>query len=156
MPEEYGGGSWKDGSSQLTSKIVSDGEANPENGVIYNPLLWDSYNEKLTNPVIKDWQEKMGATTAIDFLEKNDQIMTSPGIWFAPEADSTEIATLRTQCSNIIKEYSWKAVFAGSDSEYESLIAEMKEIVTGLGYADIVEVDMAKTMAQREVWDSAR
>ena len=32
----------------------------------------------------------------------------------------------------------------------------MKEIVTGLGYADIVEVDMAKTMAQREVWDSAR
>lgn len=156
MPEEYGGGSWKDGSSQLTYKIVSDGETNPENGVIYNPLLWDSYNEKLTNPVIKDWQEKMGATTAIDFLEKNDQIMTSPGIRFAPEADSTEIATLRTQCSNIIKEYSWKAVFAGSDSEYEGLIAEMKEIVTGLGYADIVEVDMAKTMAQREVWDSAR
>ena len=47
-------------------------------------------------------------------------------------------------------------MFAESDSEYESLIAEMKEIVTGLGYEDIVKVDMEKTMAQREVWDEAR
>ena len=91
MPDEYGGGSWKDGSSQLSYKIVSDGEVNPENGVIYNPVLWDSYQEKLTNPVVKDWQEKMGASTTIDFLEQHDQIMTSPGVRFAPEADYKRI-----------------------------------------------------------------
>lgn len=155
MPEEYGGGSWKDGNSQLSYKIVSEGEVNPQNGVVYNPVLWTSYIESLTNPVVKDWQEKMGALTAIDFLEQHDQIMTSPGVRFAPEADSTEIATLRTQCNNIIKEYSWKAVFSESDSEFESLISEMKEIVTGLGYEDVVQVDMEKTMAQRAVWAEA-
>lgn len=156
MPEEYGGGSWKDGSSQLEYKIVSDGEANPETGIVYNPALWASYNELLTNDVVVDWQTHMGASNSIEFLTEHDQILTSPGVRFSPDPDSTEIATLRTQCGAIIKEYSWKAVFAESDEQCESLIAEMKEIVKGLGYDDVVAVDMESTMSQREAWASVR
>lgn len=156
MPEEYGGGSWKDGSSQLEYKIVSDGEANPDTGVVYNPILWKSYNDMLTNDVVVDWQTQMGASNSIEFLVKHNEMLTSPGVRFSPDPDSTEIATLRTQCGAIVKEYSWKAVFAETDEQCESLIAEMKEIVKGLGYDDVVAVDMESTMSQREAWAAVR
>ena len=155
MPEEYGGGSWLEGSCKLEYKIISAGELNPETGFPYDPGLWDSYAELNTNPVIEDWQSHMDAKNAIDFLEKNDQLMTSPGISFASPSDDTEIATLRAQCKSVLVENSWKAVFADSEEECEQYIQEMISTAKGLGYDDIVAVDKENAQLKRDAWSEA-
>lgn len=155
MPEEYGGGSWLEGSSKLEYKIISAGELNPETGFPYDPGLWDSYAKLNTNPVIEDWQAHMDAKNAIDYLQKNDQLMTSPGISFASPSDDTEIATLRAQCKSVLVENSWKAVFADSEEDCERYIQEMISTVKGLGYDDIVAVDKENAQLKRDAWKEA-
>lgn len=149
MPAEYGGGSWKDGSLQLSYKIVSAGEVNPNTGFTYDPVYWDSYTALTTNDVIKDWQKKMNAKNPVDFLEKHNELLTSPGCSFSPSADSTNISTLRSQCRSAVVEYSWKAVFSNSEAQCEQYISKMISTVKGLGYSDIVAADMKSTMEQK-------
>ncbi len=152
MPEEYGGGSWKDGGSKLGYKFISAGDVNPETGVLYDPTMWDSYAELTTNPAMEKWKEHMGAENAIDFLTQKNELMVSPGISFAPEADSTEIATLRSQVGSVIVENTWKAIFAATDEECEQYIQAMIETAKGLGYDDVYAVDEANAQAKRDAW----
>ncbi|MGI6255974.1 MAG: ABC transporter substrate-binding protein [Acutalibacter sp.] len=152
MPEEYGGGSWLDGSAQFSYKIVSAGEINPDTGYTYDPTLWDSYSELNTNPVLEDWQEHMGASNPVEFINENNQQMTSPGISFVSEPDSTEIETLRSQINSVVIENSWKAVFAASEDEFNSYIDNMIETTKGLGYDDVFAVDKANAEAKRAQW----
>lgn len=155
MPEEYGGGSWKDGGSKLGYKFISAGDLNPETGVTYDPTLWDSYTELTSNPALEKWQEHMDASTPVEFLTKQDEIMTSPGISFTPTPDSTEIATLRSQVGSIVVENTWKAIFSASDEECEQYIQTMIDTVKGLGYDDVFAVDEANAKAKRDAWNAA-
>jgi len=150
MPESLGGGSFRDGYSQLNYRTTSAGEINPENGFPYLHTMWDSYQEINTNPVIEDWQEKMGASNAVEYFTEKNQIVTSAGSGFAAPADSSEIATLRAQCGTIIMDYSWRAVFATDEAEYNSLVKEMQETAIGLGYEDVLAVDMANAEAEKQ------
>lgn len=156
MPEEYGGGSWLDGSCQLNYKIVSSGEIDPRTGYPYDPTLWDSYADLNTNQVLADWQEHMGgAKDADEYINSNGQSMTSPGISFSPEPDSTEIATLRSQVGSVVKEYSWQAVFASSQEEFDQLINTMVETAKGLGYDQVFAVDKANAEMKQAAWKEA-
>ncbi len=155
-PDSYGGGSWKDGASKLSYKIISAGDTNPSTGIAYDPTLWDSYAELFTNPVLQKWQEHMGATTAFQFLTKNNKLMTSPGISFTSAPDSTEISTLRSQVGSVIKENSWKAIFAATEEECEQYIQAMVDTAKGLGYDDVFAVDEARAQLKREAWESVK
>lgn len=152
MPAAYGGGSWKDGGSKLSYKLVSSGDVNPDNGIVYDPTLWDSYLELTSNPVWAAWQTQMGATTPIEFLLDKDEMVVSPGISFSPEVDSTEIETLRAQVKAVIVENTWKAIFAATDEECEEHIQTMIETAKGLGYDELLAVDTAKAQAKRDAW----
>ncbi len=155
MPEELGGGSWQDGSCQLNYKIVSSGEIDPRTNYPYDPTLWDSYAELNSNDVFADWQEHMGASNATEYINSNGQAMTSPGISFTPEADSTEISTLRSQISSVVVENSWQAVFASSEDEFNQYIDTMIETAKGLGYDQVYAVDEANAQAKRDAWAEA-
>lgn len=152
MPEEYGGGSWSDGMTKLGYKLISSGDVNPDTGYPYDPTLWDSYMELNTNPVLEKWQEHMGASTPIEFLENNNEMMVSPGISFSPAADSTEIATLRSQIGSVIVENTWQAMFAPTSEECEQYIQTMIETAKGLGYDQVYAVDEANAQAKRDAW----
>ncbi len=97
----------------------------------------------------------MGATNASEFINSNGEAMTSPGISFAPEADSTEIATLRSQVNSVIVENSWQAVFASSEEEFNQYIDTMVETAKGLGYDDVFAVDKANAEAKQAAWQAA-
>ena len=155
MPEEFGGGSWLDGSCQLNYKIVSSGEIDPRTNYPYDPTLWESYSKLNSNPVLEDWQEYMGASNATEYINSNGQAMTSPGISFAPEADSTEISTLRSQINSVVVENSWQAVFASSEDEFNQYVDTMIETAKGLGYDQVYAVDEANAQAKRDAWAEA-
>ena len=149
MPAEWGGGSWKDGISQLNYPAVLSLDINPETGFTYNFKLWDSVLAANTTPLDTAWQTAMKAKTTLEYLQNNNQIMVAPGCAFIAPAEDTEIATLRGQCKAIIIEYSWKMVFAADQAEFDSLLKEMQTTVKGLGYDKVLAVDMQNAKDQQ-------
>ncbi len=150
MPASYGGGTYKDGRPGLSYKCVSLSEVNPETGYTYTHATWDSYIELTSTEVDKDWQKHMDAKNAADYWKKTDRMCVSVGTDFATPADSTDIATMRSQIGEITKEYSWKAIYADNKDSFDSTISEMRQIVEGLGYDDVVAVDLENCAALKE------
>jgi len=150
VPEEWGGGIWKDGVSALNFTTVITSDINPETGYPYNYTLWDSVIEKNATTLDKDWQAKMGAKTTIEYLQKNNQLMVAPGASYITPMEDSEITTLRGQCRSIIIENSWKMVFAESEAEFNSLLKEMQDTVIGLGYDKVLAIDMKNAKEQND------
>ena len=94
----------------------------------------------------------MGAANAYEYINSNGQMMTSPGLSFSPEADSTEISTLRSQIGSTICQYTWQAMFASTSEECEQLIQTMIDTAKGLGYDQVYAVDAANAQAKRDAW----
>lgn len=155
VPEEWGGGIWKDGVSALNFPTVLPSDINPETGYPYNYLLWDSVLEANKTALDTDWQGKMGATTTLEYLESKDQVLVAPGSNFIAPSEDSEITTLRGQCKAIIVEYSWKMVFSSNENEFNSLLKEMQETVKGLGYDQVLAVDMKNAKDQNTAREAA-
>ena len=154
MPAEYGGGTYKDGGSTLNVDTVLPIDINPETDHPYAYTMWESYLTGNSNPVKEDWMENMGGfNSTVDYLIEHDQILVAPGASYLIPEDTSEISTLRNQVKSTIVEYSWRMVFANNEEEFNTLLAEMQDIAIGLGYEQVLEVDMTSAEdqnAQRE------
>ncbi len=148
MPEEWGGGTWRDGTSQLNFRTVSMIEVNPETGFPYMYTLWDSVLELNATTLDKDWQEHMSALTTLEYLESHDAILVAPGSDYATPPEDSKITTLRGQCKASIVDYSWKMIFAKDEAEFNSLLKAMQDTVNGLGYEEVLAVDMQNAKDQ--------
>lgn len=142
VPDEWGGGSWKDGVSALNYKAVNQLDTHTETGICYTHTLWDSELARNTTTLDKDWKEKMDAETTMDFLEKNNKITVAPGSGYVAAEEDSQITTLRGQCKAAIVEFSWKMIFAKDETEFNSLLSQMQETAKGLGYEEVLEYDM--------------
>ncbi|WP_129789851.1 ABC transporter substrate-binding protein [Promicromonospora panici] len=151
VPADWGGGKYKDGGSALNVSAVLPAEVDPNTGHPYNYKSWPSYLETTANPLTEDWSEHMdGATTTMEYLEENDQLIVAPGSGFAAPTDPAEIEATRNQVKASIVEHSWKMAFAKDDAEFDALLAQMQETVNGLGYEQVLEVDMTNAKAQND------
>jgi len=148
VDEEYGGGNWKDGVSALNFKPVNLEDIDPNTGVPYNWQEWETTLENNKTALDEDWSAQMGADTTMEYLESHDMLLVAPGSSYAvPEADSN-ITTVRGQCKSAIVDGSWKMIFAKDDAEFNSLKKDMQKTAKGLGYDDVLKVDMKNAADQ--------
>ncbi len=151
VPEEWGGGDYADGVSALNVSSVMPVSVDPDTGLPYSYTFWPSFQESTANPLSEDWSAQMdGASTTMQYLEDAGQLTVAPGASFAVPADSSEIETLRNQVKAVIVQYSWQMVFANSDAQFDSLLKELQDTASGLGYDKVLEVDMANAEAQND------
>ncbi|MDO5422469.1 MAG: ABC transporter substrate-binding protein [Eubacteriales bacterium] len=155
VPEEWGGGTWKDGINALNFQTLSLVDIDPNTGEAYNWQMWESTLEANVTPLDTDWQEHMGATTTLEYLEANDMVLVAPGTNFASPEENSNISTIRNQCKSSIVDYSWKMIFAADEAEFDSLLAAMQENVNGLGYEEVLAVDMENAEAQQAAREAA-
>jgi len=142
MPPEWGGGSWGAGTSQLNFQTVIPKDINPNNGYSYDFKLWDSYQEFTLTPVHRSWQQHMGATSTLDYLEANAHYIVAPGTSYIAPAETTEISTLRSKCKAVIVDASWRMIFANSEEEFETLLKSMQNKVLDLGFERVLAFDL--------------
>ena len=151
VPEEWGGGDYADGVSALNVSAVLPIEVDKETGFPYSYTFWPTYQAATANALTEDWAAKMGdATSTMEYLQANDQVLVAPGASYAPPADSSEIETLRNQVKEIVKQFSWQMVFAESEAKFEALRDELIETANGLGYEKVLEFDMENAKAQND------
>jgi putative aldouronate transport system substrate-binding protein len=147
IPDEWGGGKYVDGGNKFSYFIVNRYSVNPETGESYD---WNGWASTLTDPTCVtntdiQWQEKMGAKSAVEWFTKNGKIAIS--VPTAKKVDTTppdDIKSKLDQVGSVIREYSWKMIFAKDKAEFDSLQAEMITKAKGLGYDDVKAFNITK------------
>ena len=150
VPKEWGDGYWSDGISALNYKpvVLTDKD---ENGYPYAYQMWDSVIEMYQNKLDKNWQSYMKADSTMEYLQKNNMLVVSPGCSYTAETEDLELSTLRTQCKNRIVEYSWKMIFAQDEETFYALQKEMQDKVKSLGYDKVLEFDLSNAKEKAKV-----
>ncbi len=113
--------------------------------------MWSSMLAENTTPLDTDWETYAdGAKTTIEWLENKNALSVAPGASYTPPEESSDITTLRNQCKAVIVDSSWKMVFAKDQAEFDSVLKEMQETVKGLGYEEVLKLDMENAKAEAD------
>ena len=148
VPAEYGGGTFKDGICQLNINLVDITSINPELKEPYDWHLWTSYLQDNPTKLVQNWRAAMGALTAKDYFVKNNLIAVNDPIFTgkAPDIMEKTLEQKKGQVASVIRQYSWKMVFAKSQAEFDTLLKDMTAKAKGLGYDEVVKwnIDHAK------------
>lgn len=141
MPDEYGGGLFQDGVNKINNSTLNLSTINPETGEPYDYTMWTSYLENNPNPVTKSWRDAMGELTVKDYVVKNNKAAVQPP-YFSEQARTEEpsgIKQKKAEVGKVIKEYSWKMMYAKDDNEFASLKEKMVSKAKGLGYDEVIK-----------------
>ncbi len=133
-------GTFDDGSFKMNNTTWALDSLNPESalGETYNYKNWASYKASDASDIEQSWIDWAGAETPDEYIKSTDYIL-SPGTTYSAGTHSDELQVVWDQVATCVKDYSWKAIYAESDEEFDSIVAEMIQQATDYGYDQCVE-----------------
>jgi putative aldouronate transport system substrate-binding protein len=151
VPAQYGGGGYQNGISAINTCIMSDLTIDPATGVFFNTAHWPAEIEKNKNQLTNEWAKRFGAANPTEYFLKNKNMTVVMNINADLGKDSTDIQTIRSQCAQILKDTSWQMVFAADQAAFDKLWKDMRTQLDGLGWAQLVKSDTAKSQRKVEL-----
>lgn len=147
-------GTFSDGSSQMNCITWSDDASNPDsNGETYNYLNWESYNQTLNSDIKNDWRTWSGFTTEDQFLDSRKHSVAVGTPW-TQEPRSEELDVIWKQVTKCIKDYSWKAIYAKNNDEFNTIVAEMVKKANDYGYDKCCEFMLDQAAKRKKAEDA--
>ena len=140
IPAQYGGGTFNDGNmSNLNWTALNMSDIDPKTHEPYVGMLWSSNVDasKLNISYTKAYNAKY----IYDYLKKNNQVVVQPGNNYVHLAQGDDIKTTLNLVGSVIKQYSWKMLYASSASEFDSLYSQMVSQANGLGISKVIAFD---------------
>jgi len=141
VPDEYGGGNMADGGDPINGSLEMIADINPDYGVPYDRGMWPQTIADNQTVLSEDWNTHYNAASVLDYLQKSNKIVVSPGNAYVRPAESSDIQTERAQCGDLLKTASWQMAFAGSQAEFDQIWSDLKTQLDGVGYQDVLAVD---------------
>jgi multiple sugar transport system substrate-binding protein/putative aldouronate transport system substrate-binding protein len=127
--------------------IVADVATNPLTKAPYAYSLWPAEIKKAETVQAKEWTAKFGAANMVEYVKKNNMIGIVPNVNVVLDPEPTDIQLTRNQCGNVLKDTSWKMIFAKTDAELNKLWSDMKVQLAGLGWDKLVQYDLQTNKA---------
>ncbi len=147
VPDEWGGGTWKQGTCKLNLQPVLNVEVSPS-GFSYNYTLWNTTIGEYAKSG-ESWQKRMDALDPMEYLIDHGNLVVLPESSFEDTDDKhsqpQEIVDKRAGCRQVIVEYSWKIIRSEREDEKKALLEEMKTQARAAGYEDVAEYDRTVT-----------
>lgn len=142
-------GTFKDGQNQMNCITWSLDAYNPEtDGETYNYQNWTTYSATQKSTILDDWRKKVGKTTTFDYLDSHQHTI-APATTFSMEKRSDSLDVVWKQVTKVIKNYTWKAIYAKNDAQFNSIVKQMQKEANGYGY-DKCCAFMQKQAAKRK------
>lgn len=148
-------GTYKDGNYQMNNTTWSLDATNPESGEKYNYQKWESELNSEVSEIENTWRTDMGFANANEMLE-NSNYSLSLGTEFTKSVKDDELQIIWNQVQTCIKEYSWKAIYAKDDAEFDSIVAEMKSKAEEYGYQKCVEFQQNEAVIRKQCEDAVK
>lgn len=157
MIGDYEGlGSFNDGCLQINNTTWSINASNPDsNGETYNWQNWASTLEQVGNEMEQDWRDYFGVKTVQEYMDKQ-KCTVSPATTFALDSKSDELKTVWETVTDTVVTYSWKAIYANSDAEFDKYVDEMIKLADGYGYDQCVEWSIKQANRRHELEEAVR
>lgn len=158
MIGEYEGtGDFNSGCLQINNTCWSLDAVNPDSkvGETFKYESWKSYLDSDPSPIEKDWQTFVGATTAQEYMEKNDYTVAIDG-GYSMSPKEGDFKTTWSAVTDVIVTYSWKAIYASSDAEFTYIINQMISQANAYGYQDCVEWTVAEAQTRFALEEAVR
>lgn len=148
MPSEWGGATFNDGAFQVNNITWSYMDVNPESGEPYKREMWASFQKPEGEcPMDLDWREKTGATSAQEYME-NTNYVVDVATSFSEGERSSELELKWNQVKECLCTYSWRAMYAETDEEFDKIVNEMCGKAKMYGYDECI--DWCKEEAARK------
>jgi putative aldouronate transport system substrate-binding protein len=144
VPAEFGGGGYNDGNCAINQWVVAGVSINPETNEPYSTTYWSSTIEKNKTTMTKEWAAQYGAENQVKYLLANNKLIVTPKVNVSLGSDTTDIALIRGQCGQLIKDTSWQMVFAEDEDTFNAMWVALKEQLNGNGWEELVAFDTAK------------
>lgn len=149
-------GTHSDGSFQMNNTTWAIDATNPEtDGETYNYEMWESYNASLISDIMDDWRAFTGATTFDEYLNNRPHAVAI-GSAYSPLPKGDELEIIWEQVTTVIKDYTWKAIYADSDEQFDAIVEEMITKANEYGYDQCVEYSMNEAARRKELEDKAK
>ena len=138
MTGDYEGtGDFNSGCLQVNNTTWSIDAVNPDsNGERFNYLYWKSYQADASCPVEQDWRDHFGVSSVEEYMETTDYTVCK-NFTFASKSD--EFKTTWSAVTDIIVTYSWRAIYASSDAEFNYIVSQMVSQANAYGYEECLE-----------------
>ena len=102
----------------------------------------------------------MSVLSEDEYLQKNGYRAIAIASNFVRDVSSAAFEQKYTQVSTVIKDGSWRAIYAKTDSEFNSIVADMIAQAKWLGYDECIAWDVQqgqkRAAAVRSALNSAR
>lgn len=123
------------------------------NPAILGATIHPKYNQTLTsaawtesldlsldgNKLMEDWGKFYGAKTPSEWLNKNNQIVVRPRESTLLQPIPSDLVIIQDAVKEIVKEKSWKMIYAKNEAEFDKIYEEMRKECDGLGLQDLVK-----------------
>ena len=151
MIGDYEGlGSWNDGALQINNTTWSLDATNPETGERYNYEFWKSNQESALCDLEQDWRDHYGVTSVEEYMETTDYTVC-PATAFAFTDKSADLDQTWGSVTDIITTYSWRAVYATSDADFDAIVDEMISEANNYGYQDCLDYSLENARIRHEL-----
>ena len=148
-------GLFKDGQDKMFITTWALDAVNPDsNGETYNRKFWASNISATASDIENDWRNQTGASSADEYLASRAYSL-SPGTTYSPGAKSDELTVTWNQVIESVKTYSWKAMMAPSDAEFDKSIQEMITTAESYGLAECNEFQENEALIRKAAEDAA-
>jgi len=156
MTDGYSG-TFTDGSFQMnnTTWALDATNLDSASGETYNYVNWASYDSTASSDIEQAWRDWSGADSVDEYLLKGDYII-APGTTYSGAARADELQVVWDQVTTTVKNGSWSAIYAESDEEFDSIVADMISQAEDYGYAECVEFQTNEAALRHEAEEAAR
>ena len=146
MPAEYGGGTYEDGENKFNNATLVLEQYIPGKTYSFSYKGWPCYAERYATNLSNAWTTEYanGAKNGADLYRQTGKVSIVPAAAnsFVKAEASESAKSARGLFAPVMKQYSWKCVYAESDEEFESLWNEMVTTCKSYGYDDVVAEKM--------------
>ena len=104
----------------------------------------------------REWQEKYGAETPVEWMEKNGKLLASPNVQVPLDTYPAELSVVHNNVNTQLCDYSWKLIFAETDEQFDALWDEMIEMLNGYDYEKLYEFDTANYQKEVDAKEAAK
>lgn len=151
-----GTGDFNSGSLQINNTTWSMDAFNPDsNGERFNYKYWRSYLASTAGAIEDDWRAHVGYSTIEDYMKSTDYKI-APATTFVLASKDGEFKTTWSAVTDVITTYSWKALYATTDAEYERLVSEMIAQAKAYGYDECVTWSMEQAAIRHAAEEAVR
>lgn len=146
MPAEYGGGTFEDGENKLNNQMILLEQIVPGKTYTFSYKGWPCYIDRYATNLSKTWSKDYanGAANGAELYRTTGKVSIVPYVansFVKAEASETS-KSARGLFAPVMKQFSWKCVYAETDAEFDALWNEMVTTCKSYGYDDVVAEKM--------------